>query len=349
MPLNTRLTLPAYVAETSLPTVSRPRRVRTSVLRPRGLSQVLPDTATSESASAPDAATRALAAARIAAPAGQRAGARVADQDTPKQSIGDWTPERPGDASPARGVQQIGPGWRAGGGVRTSSDDAARLLRAFESSSDMTGYRDWYAWLASRTAVREGQLVWGQAQREHEPEVVEYQGIRIPRSILDTLSSAEVQAIRHLHRQWELDGVPRNDFHGCYTAWLQERRLEPFALAYFQRLESSAAAGAPAAGDADGGDAAALGSVAVMRELLDRLQQTSQQLDSATGPHRTDNAVSLHEMARQCPAAPQLPAAPVQQDADVSHAQCVEAGLSQQPWGRGCAQSPQAGEPSSAA
>ena len=124
--------------------------------------------------------------------------------------------------------------WRGGGGARTLSESAQDLLRAFEKHHDMSGFRDWYAWLASRTALRDGQLVWGQAQCEHEADTIEYEGIAIPRSLLDRLSAAELQAIGHLHCQWERDGVPRNDFVSCYEDWLEQRHLAPFAPRVFR-------------------------------------------------------------------------------------------------------------------
>lgn len=114
--------------------------------------------------------------------------------------------------------------WRAG---------STSVLRKFESALG-TSFRDWYRWLASRTDVRDGQLVWGQAQRGAAPSVLVYRGTRVPLSLLDRLSAAEAQVVKHVQGQWELDGVPRKAFMAYYDTWVQQHPLEPFSSAYFE-------------------------------------------------------------------------------------------------------------------
>jgi hypothetical protein len=124
--------------------------------------------------------------------------------------------------------------WIAAGAVRP---DRSGLLHAFEPFNSKNGVKDWYAWLASRTRPRDGQLVWGQAQREAEPATMVYRGVSVPCSLLDRLTDVEREAVRLFHVQWDLDGAPANDLLGHYAHWAKEGHLKPFVMAYFDQLE----------------------------------------------------------------------------------------------------------------
>jgi hypothetical protein len=109
-----------------------------------------------------------------------------------------------------------------------------RMLQAFEHGNVYDGYMDWYAWLASRTAPRAGQLVWGKAAGGHLQTPSKYRSIPVPLSILNRLDQQDRCSIQHFHETWAKAGVPANDFVGCYEAWDRCYPLEPCAVAYFK-------------------------------------------------------------------------------------------------------------------
>ena len=164
---------------------------------------------------------------RNSACAVQSVGSAVAPAvNPPTDSVTAWGGTRAGHRAPRE--QEV-----------AQQDAAAQLRLAFEAGNVDSGYVDWYAWLASRTAVREGQLVWNQAQRGGPAAPPRYRCIAVPPTLLERLSKQDRLAVSHFHTTWQRAGV--QDFAGCYDAWQTRCPLSPCAVAYFADLAKRSA------------------------------------------------------------------------------------------------------------
>lgn len=115
-----------------------------------------------------------------------------------------------------------------------SSDRQGPLQAAFEAGNAGSGYVDWYAWLASRTAVRAGQLIWNQAQGSNIGGAPKYRCLAVPPTLLERLSRQDRLAVSHFHTTWQRAGV--SDFAACYEEWRTRFPLSPCAVAFFGDL-----------------------------------------------------------------------------------------------------------------
>ena len=174
---------------------------------------------------------------------------------------------------------------------------------------------------------------------EHDFPLTEYNGFRVPRSILDTATAADIAAVTCFHAQWERDGVPANDLLAAYNVWCEDKHLEPFAMAYFQDLAQLSAQAADAPQPAEQPDC---GFAAQVRQLLQRaaLQRALNAEPSIAGASAAEDMATARsasdELGRAQVATPaQLygGAPPRTSASQQTAAHSVHVALARQPWG----------------